>query len=161
MSKKIRLNSMRWLEQEGVRYRQHPFDESIHSGLGVAEALGVSPDRVYKTLVAIASEGPPALAILPAEALLDTKALALALGVKRASMAAHAEAEALTGLQVGGISALALRHRRFRVLLDDSAMAIEDGKILVSAGTRGLNLELAVEDLLRLTEAKVATLRRR
>jgi Cys-tRNA(Pro)/Cys-tRNA(Cys) deacylase len=157
-ARKTRLNSLRLLEQAGAAFTLHPFDESIHSGLGVAEALGLSADRVYKTLVAIPSEGPPALAVIPAEARLDTKALARALGVKRASMATHAEAEALTGLQTGGISALALRHKRFRVLLDESAIHIPGGALLVSAGKRGLNLELAVEDLLRVTEAQVARL---
>lgn len=70
--------------------------------------------------------------------------------------ATQREAEQLTGLQVGGISALALLHKGFRVLLDDSALLLE--RIVVSGGQRGLNIELAVDDLIAITGASLAAL---
>jgi Cys-tRNA(Pro)/Cys-tRNA(Cys) deacylase len=83
---------------------------------------------------------------------LDLKKLAKAVGEKRLRMATHKEAESLTGLKVGGISALALLNKGFEVLIDQTALGLES--IVVSAGQRGINLRLRVDDLIRATGAK-------
>lgn len=150
-----RTNAMRFLESRNIPYVAHAFSPEIHSAEGVAQALGLPPSQVFKTLVTL-SEAPrarPVLAILPGSAELDLKKLAKLLGEKKMRMATQREAESLTGLQVGGISALALLHKGFRTVVDASALSWK--RILVSAGQRGLNLELDPRDLIALTSAQV------
>lgn len=149
MAKK--LNSMRLLETQGIPYEVLTFPETIHSALGVAEHCRVPPAQVYKTLVIVLTQGTPALVLVAGDRELDLKRLAQALGEKKLRMATQKEAEAWTGLKVGGISALALVHRRFPVYLDQPASVLTD--IVVSAGQRGVDLRLRVADLLRATAA--------
>ncbi|NLD44901.1 MAG: Cys-tRNA(Pro) deacylase [Chloroflexi bacterium] len=156
MTEKRKTNSMRLLEARKISYTAHSYSPDIHSADGVAEVLGVSAAEVFKTLVALPQRGRPLLAIVPGDRELDLKALAKAAGDKKVHMATQKEAEALTGLQVGGISALALLDRGFRVILDASARQFP--AIYVSAGERGLNLRVAVEDLVRITRARVAAI---
>ncbi|MBN1402274.1 MAG: aminoacyl-tRNA deacylase [Anaerolineae bacterium] len=155
-----KTNAMRLLEAQGIPYRAHYFSDEIHSAEGVAETLGFPPGQVFKTLVVMPEGGTPRplLAIVPADRELDLKALAKAAGEKRIRMAAHREAEQLTGLLVGGISALALLQKPWRVFLDSSANAYAE--ILVSAGQRGINLQLAVAGLVKLTKARVSEISR-
>ncbi|MCB0217142.1 MAG: aminoacyl-tRNA deacylase [Caldilineae bacterium] len=155
MSRQAKLNSMRLLESKQLAYTLHTFPDGIHSASGVAAALGIDPARVYKTLVGLTNEGRPVLVMLAAERSLDGKALARAIGVKRVAMASQAEAERLTGLKVGGISALALAHKRFATYLDAAATQLAGASLLVSAGQRGMNLELTVEALLQATGARI------
>ncbi|HEY52247.1 MAG TPA: hypothetical protein G4N94_02185, partial [Caldilineae bacterium] len=96
------------------------------------------------------------LAVLPADAALDLKALARAAGVKKVRMASQADAERWTGLQKGGISALALINRGFRVYLDGRAQDFD--RIAMSAGERGVQVVLAPVDFVKITRAKVATI---
>ncbi len=119
---------------------------------------GCPNERVFKTLVALPDQpnAKPVLAVIPGPANLDLKLLAKALGVKKARMASHAQAESLTGLQTGGISPLALVNRGFKVYLDTSAT--EHATIAVSAGQRGVNLELDPDDLMAVTGARLAQL---
>jgi Cys-tRNA(Pro)/Cys-tRNA(Cys) deacylase len=91
--------------------------------------------------------------MVPADRQLDLKQLAKAVGEKKVKMAGHAEAESLTGLQVGGISALALVNKGFAMFLDKSAESFS--QIYVSAGQRGLDIQLAVKDLVKLTRARL------
>lgn len=149
-----KTNAMRVLDSAHVSYQVFTFSEEIHSADGVARALGIPPERVFKTLVVIPGNGKPILAIVPGHKELDLKLLAQLIGEKKIRMATQAEAESLTGLQVGGISALALIHKGFRVLIDRSCQQHE--QILVSAGRRGINLELAPADLIRVVNARVA-----
>jgi Cys-tRNA(Pro)/Cys-tRNA(Cys) deacylase len=148
-----KLNSMRLLDQQKVDYTIHEFPDTIHSADGVADYLGVPRERVYKTLVVLPAAGKAVLVMIAGSRELDLKKLARAVGIKKAQMASHKEAEQLTGLQTGGISALALLHKNFAVYLDQAALQYE--RILVSAGRRGLNLELPVQELIRVTRAKV------
>jgi len=140
----------------GVPHRVYEYahDPAAASyGLEAAEQLGVDPARVFKTLVAEV-DGKPLVAIVPAEAELDLRSLG-----KRAAMAKPADAERITGYVAGGISPLAQR-RRLPTLLDESALAFET--VFVSAGRRGLEVELAPADLLALTGGetrRVATTR--
>lgn len=152
-TKTEKTNAMRILEARGIHYVAHRFPPEIHSAEQVAETLRVPPEIVFKTLVVISDKGRPLLAIVPGSRELDLKRLARASGEKSLRMASQREAERLTGLLVGGISALALLSKGFRVFLDASASAHE--QVLVSAGQRGINLQLAPADLLSVTGAIV------
>ena len=148
-----KLNSMRVLDQQKVNYTVREFPDSIHSADSVADYFSLPYDSVYKTLVALPVTGKPMLVMISGSRELDLKKLARAAGVKKVQMASHKEAERLTGLQTGGISALALLHKNFSVYIDQPALQLE--RILVSAGKRGLNLELPVQDLIRITQARI------
>jgi Cys-tRNA(Pro)/Cys-tRNA(Cys) deacylase len=148
-----KLNSMRILEQHKVSYVVREFPDSIHSADGVADYFGLPREWVYKTLVVLLPTNKPILVMVAGSRELDLKKLAASTGQKKVQMAPHKEAERLTGLQTGGISALALLHKNFAVYLDKPALELE--RILVSAGRRGVNLELLVQDLIRVTKAKV------
>ncbi|MEU3819870.1 Cys-tRNA(Pro) deacylase [Streptomyces sp. NPDC030392] len=125
-------------------------------GEEAAEALGVSPDRVFKTLVADV-DGALTVAVVPVAGQLDLKALAAAVGGKRATMADPAAAERTTGYVRGGISPLGQR-KKLPTVLDASASRHET--ICVSAGRRGLEVELAPAHLAELTGAVIAPIGR-
>lgn len=148
-----KLNSMRLLDQQKVNYVIRDFPDTIHSADGVADHFGLPREMVYKTLVVLPNTGRPMLVLVAGSRELDLKKLAKSVGQKKVQMAPHREAERLTGLQTGGISALALLHKNFEVYLDRPALELD--RILVSAGKRGVNVELPVEDLIRVTKAKV------
>ncbi|MFH1086776.1 MAG: YbaK/EbsC family protein [Chloroflexota bacterium] len=156
-----RTNTMRLLESKGIAYRAHRFSPEIHSADVVAATLGLPAGQVFKTLVVL-PEAPgkpqPLLAVIAADRELDLKRLARAACEKSVHLALHREAEALTGLLVGGISALALLQKRWKVFLDSSALA--QGEIVVSSGQRGINLQLAASDFVALTGAQVAEISR-
>lgn len=137
----------------------HPYDHNpaIRSyGMEAAEALSVPPERVFKTLLADI-DGDLVVAIVPVCGSLELKALAAAHGGKRASMAASAVAERATGYVIGGISPLGQR-KRLPTIIDMSAM--EHDTVYVSAGRRGLDVEIAPADLIRMTTAKTARIGR-
>jgi len=132
---------------------EYPHDPRAGSyGTEAANALGIDPTRCFKTLVAQV-DGTLAVAVVPVSGALDLKALAAALGGKRAVMADPGLAERTTGYVRGGISPLAQR-KRLPTVLDASAVA--HPTVFVSAGRRGLEVELAPADLIRLTDATVA-----
>ncbi len=139
---------------EVVQYEHDPKAESY--GLEAAEILGVAPERVFKTLVAKV-DGRLAVGIVPVAARLDLKALADAVGGRKAEMADPAEAQRATGYVVGGISPLGQK-RRLPTAIDASAM--EQETVYVSGGRRGLEIVLVPADLVRLTDAKVAPIAR-
>jgi Cys-tRNA(Pro)/Cys-tRNA(Cys) deacylase len=126
-------------------------------GLEAAEALGVEPERVFKTLLADV-DGALTVAIVPVDTQLDLKALAAAVGGRRAAMAEVARAERATGYVAGGISPIGQR-RAHPTVLDASAR--EHGTVLVSGGRRGLDVELRPDDLVALTRARLAPIARR
>jgi Cys-tRNA(Pro)/Cys-tRNA(Cys) deacylase len=144
---------MRVLEGRKVRYEVFTFSPEFHSADEVAEILGLPPDEVYKTLVVLRPKGKPMLIMVAADKELDLKKVAQAVGEKKVHMALHREAEELTGLQVGGISALALLGRPFDVFIDRPATGLSH--VLVSAGQRGMDVRVAVPDLIRVTRARV------
>lgn len=125
-------------------------------GLEAAEALGVEPERVFKTLLA-SLDGHLVVGIVPVSGLLDLKALARALGGSKAAMADVAAAERATGYVAGGISPVGQR-RSHPTVLDESAL--DFATVLVSGGRRGFDLELAPTDLVAITGAVTATIRR-
>jgi Cys-tRNA(Pro)/Cys-tRNA(Cys) deacylase len=147
-----RTNSMRLLDANKVAYQVVTFAEDLHSAVEVAEAVGLSPDMVYKTLVVQRPRGKPLLVMVAGDKQIDLHALAASVGEKKLTMASHRDAEALTGLQVGGISPLALLNRGFDVYIDLAAEGLPT--VFVSAGKRGIDLCLAVDDLVRVTGAR-------
>ncbi len=125
--------------------------------LEAVDALGIDAGRVFKTIV-VACDGRLGLAVVPADAEVDLKAAAAALGGRRVAIADPAEAERATGYVLGGISPLGTR-RPLPVVLD--ASAAEYPTIHVSAGRRGLEIELAAADLVSLTRGRLAPVARR
>ncbi len=144
---------MRLLEAEGVSFEVFTFPADRHSAVEVAELAEVAPAEVYKTLVVERERGKPMLVMLAADRQLDLKRLAASVGEKKLRMASHDDAEQMTGLKVGGISALALLNRGFDIFLDQRAMEFKC--IYISAGQRGVNLIVPVDDLLRVTGAQL------
>jgi Cys-tRNA(Pro)/Cys-tRNA(Cys) deacylase len=133
----------------------HPYDHDPRAesyGLEAAALLGVDPARVFKTLLADA-DGRLVVGIVPVAGRLDLKALARAVGARRATLADPAVAERATGYVVGGISPLGQK-RPHPTVLDSSALDHET--VLVSGGRRGLDVELAPADLMTLTSATTA-----
>jgi len=150
----VKTNAMRVLEARRIAYQVHEYPPEIHSAMEAAQAMGVPAERVYKTLVVL-RETPrarPLLVMVPGDRELDLRLLARSTGDKKLRMATQKEAESLTGLRVGGIGALALLNRGFEVWIDRAATAHE--RILVNAGQRGVNLELRVDDLVQVTNAR-------
>lgn len=126
-------------------------------GLEAAEALGVAPERVFKTLLASVDGARLVVAVVPVVAQLDLKALAAAAGGRKAELAKPADAERATGYVVGGISPLGQK-KRLATFVDASAAA--HPTIHVSAGRRGLEIELAPADLVALTGGSLAAVAR-
>jgi Cys-tRNA(Pro)/Cys-tRNA(Cys) deacylase len=137
-----------------ITYHHDPKAESF--GEEAASALGVDPARVFKTLVVRADEA-LAVGLVPVDQALDMKALAKALGAKRAQMADPAAAERSTGYALGGISPLGQKHP-LTTVIDESANRFTT--IFVSGGRRGLEIELAPGDLATLTAGRFATIAR-
>ncbi len=158
MAKKVRTQAMRALDAQKIEYTVHLFPETIRDAEQVAVEIGMPAEQVFKTLVLVReddSNARPLLVMVPAQREVDLRRLAQEVGCKAVRMAAHEQAEKLTGLKVGGISALALLNRPFDVYLDESAPGFE--RIAVSGGQRGVDLELKVSDLLRVTGARIVT----
>lgn len=151
----FRNNVTRLLDSRKIVYEVFEFPPEKHSAEETAELLGVPPVYVYKTLVVLreAKGKKPLLVMVPAGRELNLKTLAASLGEKKLKMASQREAETLTGLQVGGISALALLNKGFEICLERAAPALP--YIHISAGQRGANVRLAVPDLITLTKAKL------
>ena len=137
-------------EHAGIPFRTHAYEHDPKAdsyGLEAAEKLGLDPARVFKTLV-VSVDGSLGVAIVPVAEQLDLKAL----GGKRTVLASRAAAERATGYVLGGISPLGQR-KRLPTTLD--ASALEHETIHVSGGRRGVEIELAPADLVRLTDADV------
>lgn len=145
------------LTTAGIAFVEHAYahDPAAGSfGLEAAEALGVEPGRVFKTLMADV-DGRLVVGIVPVTGKLDLKALASAIGGKKAVMADAARAERRTGYVVGGISPIGQKTRHETVV--DETVELWD-TVFVSGGRRGLDLELAPVDLLRATGATIAAI---
>ncbi len=149
--------AMKVLDGRKIKYEVVAYPGNMRDAEEIARELGAPPEQVFKTLVVPPPEGhgrnaKPILAVIPANKQLNLKKLAKLLSVKKVKMASHKEAEALTGLQVGGISPLALLNKGFRVYLDTAVR--EQTSIYVSAGQRGLQIKLGAMDLVKVTGAK-------
>jgi Cys-tRNA(Pro)/Cys-tRNA(Cys) deacylase len=154
-------NVTRFLDSKRVSYQlfTYDYDAGVQSAVEVAAAIGLPAQQVFKTLVVQPEEAnrKPLLVVIPGPDTLDLKALAKATNLKKVKMATHEQAEALTGLQTGGISPLALINKGFDIYLDEQAQAFS--AIAVSAGQRGANILVSVKELIQLTRARVIHLK--
>lgn len=153
--------AVRVLEKAGVRFEQRSYatddhEDGVGYGQAAVAALGQDPATVFKTLLARV-DGALVVAVVPVAGQLDLKALAAALGGRRAVMADPADAERSTGYVRGGISPLGQR-KALPTVVDDSALALP--AVCVSGGRRGLQVELAPADLVALTRARTAPIGR-
>ena len=145
------------LTQAGVAFTLHEYDYDPNApriGMQAAEALGVDPARLLKTLMAKADKE-IVCALVSSDAEVSLKKLAVAAGAKGAAMLPPAEAERITGYHVGGISPFGQR-KRVRVFVAQSALA--HASIIVNGGRRGLQIELAPADLVRVLGATAVQL---
>ena len=153
-----KTNAARLLESRGIEHRVRVYDAegAFHSADEAAALLGVPAPSVLKTLVVLRDapdRSKPLLVLVPSDRQVDLKRLGQALGEKRLRMASQREAERLTGLKVGGISSLAVRAGAFEVLVDTRAAGWE--RVHVSAGVRGMDLEVGLGDLLAVTGGRL------
>lgn len=142
--------------QHSVHLYDHDPRADVGYGLEAAEALGLPADQVFKTLLAEV-DGTLTVAVVPVTGTLDLKALAAAVGGKRATMASPATAQRATGYVVGGISPLGQRTMHPTVI--DASVELFD-TVYISGGRRGLDIGLAPQDLVALTRAVVAEIAR-
>lgn len=146
------------LTEAGIAHTLHPYDHDPTSDLGygleAAAAIGVDADQVFKTLCAYV-DGKLCVGIVPVSGKLDLKALAAAFGGKKAEMAPPADAERSSGYVVGGISPIGQR-KKLPTALDETAQLYDT--VYVSGGRRGLDVGLAPDDLIRVTDAVVAAI---
>jgi Cys-tRNA(Pro)/Cys-tRNA(Cys) deacylase len=148
-------NITRLLDSHKIPYTAFELPPEKLGALETARLLNVLPELVYKTIVMRREgQGKPILAIVPGTAEVDLKALARVVGEKKLYLPTEREAERLTGLQVGGISPLALFNRGFQIVLDASSK--NHPEIYISGGQRGLNIRLPVSSLIDLTHAQLA-----
>lgn len=150
-------NVTRFLDSRKIQYQVYETPAEKLGAQETARILNVDPKLVFKTIV-VTREKPkkPVLAVIPGPRNVDLKLLAAALGEKKVHLPTEREAEQLTGLQAGGISPLALLNKGFQVVIDSSAK--NHSAIHVSGGQRGLNIRLGVADLIKLTNARVASI---
>jgi Cys-tRNA(Pro)/Cys-tRNA(Cys) deacylase len=148
------------LAAAGVPHTAHVYEHDASSpvgyGLEAAQVLGIPPEQVYKTLMATV-DGALTVAVVPVTGMLDLKALAQAVGGKKAAMADRSAAERATGYVAGGISPLGQKSAHPTVV-DETVWLFDT--VFVSGGRRGLDVELAPDDLVRLTDATVADIAR-
>lgn len=146
--------AVRILDQLRIPYELVRFDASIREAERVAAESGRPPEMVYKTIV-VETDPPgrkPYVVMMPSQANIDLRVLAASVGVKKLRIASHSDAERLTGLKVGGISAIPLARRGgFQCLVEQDALELE--QILVSAGERGADVQLTTADLMKVTNA--------
>ncbi|MEW8316904.1 MAG: Cys-tRNA(Pro) deacylase [Candidatus Thiodiazotropha sp.] len=141
-------------KKAGIEFRTHSYEhDSKHPSYGMeaAEKLGIPPQRVFKTLVVSLDGRELAVAVVPVSTQLDLKAFARAAKAKKAAMADAGQVERTTGYVVGGVSPLGQK-KRLLTLIDRSAAELPT--LFVSAGRRGLEIELVAEDLARLLDAR-------
>jgi Cys-tRNA(Pro)/Cys-tRNA(Cys) deacylase len=151
--------AVKFLEKQGVTHTVHRYElGESHAGTygeAVAKAIGAEPQRVFKTLIAQLDSGELVVAVVPVSSTLDLRALAAAAGAKSAAMAPPQAAEKATGYVTGGISPFGQR-KMLRTFVDGSLETFP--KVFVSAGRRGLQVEVDSSDLVRLCQASVAEL---
>jgi Cys-tRNA(Pro)/Cys-tRNA(Cys) deacylase len=165
MAKKVQTGTpaTTLLVARGIAHTLHAYDHDptahdrgLAYGIEAAVALGIDPERVFKTLI-VQVDTTLVVAIVPVRRLVDLKAVAAAAGGKKATMADQAAVERSTGYVLGGTSPLGQR-KHLVTVLDESALSFET--ILVSAGRRGLDVELAAADLIALTAGHTAAIAR-
>ncbi len=150
-----KTNAVRIVESEGIPYKLHSYEapEGFLDGVSVARSLGQEINRVFKTLVTIGSSGENHVCVIPVERELDLKKAAAYFGEKKLEMIPAKKITDVTGYIKGGCSPVGMK-KPFSTAVDSSASDIE--WIIVSGGRVGLQMEIPVDGLLRLTEAELA-----
>lgn len=148
----ITNNVTRLLDSKKIRYTSFELPKEKLGAEETAEFLNISSALVYKTIVVVRSNKKPLLCVIPGDRAVDLKAVAELIREKKVSIPSQNEAETLTGLQAGGISPLALLHKGFQTLIDQSALDVDE--IHLSGGQRGLILRMDPHDLQNLTNAQ-------
>lgn len=146
------------LKKHRAAHRVHAYDhdpKAASYGLEAVEKLALQPEQVFKTLLAASERNELVVAIVPVAGTLDLKALAQAAGVKKCEMADPSQAQRATGYLLGGISPLGQK-KRLRTFIDNTAQQVES--VFVSAGRRGLEVELTARVLAELTNATFAAI---
>jgi Cys-tRNA(Pro)/Cys-tRNA(Cys) deacylase len=150
-----KTNALRVLEQAGIDHDVCEYSLAMDEFTAerVAELIGMPPDQVFKTLIAIGDKNGPCFAVIPANTELDLKALAAAHSERKIALAPLREVLPLTGYERGAVTAIAAR-KPYPVYLDEVAELFD--QIAVSAGARGLQVVIATSDYVELTEATIA-----
>lgn len=151
-------NITRFLDSQKVRYTAHDLPPEKLGAVEAAQFMNAPEEQVFKTIVIKREKGKHVLAVVPGPRVVDLKLLAAFLGEKKMHLPTEREAEQMTGLQAGGISPLALINKGFQVVIDSSAQRFEE--IFISGGQRGLNIQLGVQDLARLVNARFGEISR-
>jgi len=153
----IRNNVTRLLDSRKIAYTAFELPNEKLGAVEAAGLLGVTTSLVFKTIVVTREgTGKTILAVVPGDREVDLKALAKAVGEKKLILPTEREAQHLTGLQAGGISPLALIQRGFQTVIDQSAQTLPE--IYISGGQRGLNIRLRSNDLISITNARIASI---
>jgi len=151
----ITNNVTRLLDSKKIIYRSVETPAEKLGAVETADYLKVSPSMIFKTIVLLREKkGKSILAVVPGDLRVDLKSVAAILGEKKVTTATEKEAESLTALKVGGISALSLLNRGFEILLDESSANLEE--FYVSGGMRGLMIRMRVDDFRSITAARMA-----
>mgnify|MGYP000336075933 CR=1 FL=1 len=141
-----------------IKHSVHQYehdDNAASYGLEAAQKMDTDPQKIFKTLVVALDDASLAVAIIPVQNMLSLKAIAKVLGAKKAMMADKEAVQRSTGYVLGGVSPLGQK-KRLKTVLDESAMVLKS--IYVSAGKRGLEIELDPKDMIKLLNAKVGLL---
>ena len=151
-------NITRFLDARRVKYTAHDLPAEKTGAVQAAQLMGVPAEQVFKTIVTVHEKGKPVLAVIPGPRVVDLKLLASFLGEKKMHLPSEREAESLTGLQAGGISPLALINKGFQVVIDSAAQSLDE--MYISGGQRGLDIQLGVNDLAKLVNARFGKISR-
>lgn len=151
-------NITRFLDARKVKYTAYDLPADKIGAVQAAQLMDVPAEQVFKTIVTVREKGKSVLAVIPGPRVVDLKLLASFLGEKKMRLPSEREAESLTGLQAGGISPLALINKGFQVVIDSAAQSFDE--IYISGGQRGLDIQLGVNDLAKLVNARFGNISR-
>ena len=154
----ITNNVTRFLDARKVKYIAHELPAEKLGAVEAALYMDVPPEQVFKTIVITREKKKPVLTVIPGPRTVDLKLLASFLAEKKVHLPTEREAEEMTGLQAGGISPLALINKGFQVVIDSAALGYE--QIYISGGQRGMDIQLRVDDLVKLTNARIGNVSR-
>ena len=153
----VKTNALRLIAQAGIQYTTREYSLPIEEFTAerVAELVGMEPDQVFKTLVAIGDRNGPCFAVIPANTELDLKALAIAHRDRKMHLAALRDVMPLTGYERGSVTVIGAK-KHFPVYLDEIAELFD--QIAVSAGAKGVQVVLSPDDYVKLTKAQIAAI---
>ncbi len=157
--KEIKTNAMRILDQNDISYTIHTYDitDDMIDGVSVAKKCGENPEQVFKTLVTVGNDKNHYVFVIPVAEKLDMKECAKAVGVKNVEMIPQKELLGLTGYIHGGCSPIGMK-KKFETVFDETIILFD--KIMVSGGRVGTQVEVNVEDLIRITDGKIKAITR-